>query len=315
VPKGAVPDISSHCPMMSPPAGGSESDRLDVGNLELPRGHASRVPARRKLDIAREGVTMERIASPAGATVSYDRYGSGPPLVLVHGGFSDHRTNWEFVRPLLEKRFTIYAVARRGRGETDATEGHSLDDEGRDVAALVESIGAPVFLLGHSYGAQVALAAAAKVPGRARRLVLYEPPWPGIVGEEALARLEGLALVGDWEGLAVTVFRDVLSVPVEELDELRTTELWPPIIADAKASLGDVRALSRYDFDADRFRGLRVPTLLQTGTESPRGLYVTDALAAALPDARVEELLGQAHEAMTTAPEPYAEAVSRFLLP
>ena len=37
---------------------------------------------------------MERIASPAGATVSYDRRGSGPPLVLVHGGFSDHETNW-----------------------------------------------------------------------------------------------------------------------------------------------------------------------------------------------------------------------------
>ena len=31
---------------------------------------------------------------------------SGPPLVLVHGGFSDHETNWEFVKPLFEKQFT-----------------------------------------------------------------------------------------------------------------------------------------------------------------------------------------------------------------
>jgi hypothetical protein len=37
---------------------------------------------------------MERITGPAGTTISYDRYGSGPPLVLVHGGFSDHITNW-----------------------------------------------------------------------------------------------------------------------------------------------------------------------------------------------------------------------------
>jgi hypothetical protein len=28
---------------------------------------------------------MLRLTSPAGATVSYDQYGSGPPLVLVHG--------------------------------------------------------------------------------------------------------------------------------------------------------------------------------------------------------------------------------------
>ena len=258
---------------------------------------------------------MERIASPTGATVSYDKRGSGPPLVLVHGGFSDHETNWAFVMPLLTQRFTVHAVARRGRGETDATEGHGVEDEGRDVAALVEAVGAPVFLLGHSYGAQVALAAAARVPDRVRKLVLYEPPWPGILGEGALARLEGLAESGDWEGFAAVFFRDVLSVPAGELDELRATELWPPIVGDAKASLGDLRALSRYDFSADRFRGLNLPVLLQVGTESPRGLYATDALAAALPDARIEELPGQAHEAMTTAPGPYAEAVSRFLLP
>jgi pimeloyl-ACP methyl ester carboxylesterase len=257
---------------------------------------------------------MKCIPSPAGATVSYDMYGSGPSLVLVHGAFSDHKTNWEFVKPLFEKRFTVYAIARRGRGETDRTEGHSLEDESRDVVAVIQSIVEPVFLLGHSYGAQTALAAAAKIPDRVRKLVLYEPAWPRIVGKEALARLEKLAQAGDWEGLTVTFFRDTLSVPVEELDKLRSTELWPPIIADSEASLGDLRALSRYDFQAERFRELRVPAMLQIGTESPRDLYVTDTLAAVLPNVRIQELPGQAHEGMTTAPEMYAEAVSRFLL-
>lgn len=257
---------------------------------------------------------MQRVTAPAGATVSYDKYGSGPPLVLVHGGFSDHKTNWEFVKPLFEKQFTVYAIARRGRGETDATEGHNLEDESRDVAALIQSIDEPVFLLGHSYGAQTALAAAAKIPDCVRKLVLYEAPWPRIVGKEILARLEDLAQAGHWEGFAVTFFRDTLFVPVEELDELRATELWPSIIADTGASLGDLRALSRYHFEAERFRELPVPVMLQIGTESPRDLYVTDALAAVLPDVRIEELPGQAHEGMTTAPEMYAEAVSRFLL-
>jgi pimeloyl-ACP methyl ester carboxylesterase len=257
---------------------------------------------------------MQRITSPGGAIVSYDKYGSGPPLVLVHGAFSDHKTNWQFVKPLFEKQFTVYAIARRGRGETDTTEGHSLEDESGDVVAVIQSIGEPVFVLGHSYGAQTALAAAAKVPDSVRKLVLYEAPWPRVVGKDALARLEDLAQAGDWEGLTVTFFRDRLSVPVEELDELRATELWPPIIADAEASLGDLRALSRYNFTAERFRDLRVPVMLQIGTESPRDLYVTDALAAVLPDVRIEELPGQAHEGMTTAPKMYAEAVSRFLL-
>ena len=46
---------------------------------------------------------------------------------------------------------------------------------------------------------------------------------------------------------------DRLSVPHQELDGLRATELWQPIIADAQASLGDLRALSSYDFKAERF--------------------------------------------------------------
>jgi hypothetical protein len=41
---------------------------------------------------------------------------------------------------------------------------------------------------------------------------------------------------------------------------------------------------------------------------------VTDALAAVLPQARIEELPEQAHEGMTTAPGIYTEAVTRFLL-
>jgi pimeloyl-ACP methyl ester carboxylesterase len=257
---------------------------------------------------------MERITSLDGVSVSYDKYGTGSALVLVHGGFSDHRTNWECVKPLFERQFTVYAIARRGRGETDATESHSLEDEGRDVASVIQAIGEPVFLLGHSYGAQAALAAAAEVAHRVRKLVLYEPPQPWLIGKEALAGLEPLAQAGRWEDFAVTFFRDLLHVPVEELNALRMTELWPPIVADAKASLRDLRALSRYDFKAERFRDLRIPVLLQVGAESPPDLYVTDSLAAALPDVRIGRLPGQAHEGMTTAPKMYAEAVSRFLL-
>ena len=72
--------------------------------------------------------------------------------------------------------------------------------------------------------------------------------------------------------------------------------------------------MTRFEFDAEHYRRLDLPVLLQVGSESPRHLYVTDALAAVLPDARIGELPGQAHEGMTTAPEMYAGAVVSFLL-
>ena len=257
---------------------------------------------------------MERLTTSAGITVSYDKSGTGPPLVLVHGAFSDHHTNWEFVSPRLRRQFTLYAIARRGRGDTDATAGHSLEDEIQDVVAVVESVGEPVFLLGHSYGAHCALGAAHRLPGRVRKLVLYEPGWPAMLSPHLMARLDALAASRDWDEFAVTFFRDGLFVPVAELDALRATELWPPIIADATATLGDLRAVARYDFEAGRYRALDIPVHLQIGSESRRDLYVTDPLAAVLPDVRIGELPGQAHEGMTTAPEMYIEAVTRFLL-
>lgn len=256
---------------------------------------------------------MDSVSSRSGVRVSYERSGRGPALVLVHGAFSDHHTNWEFVAPILHDSFTLYAVARRGRGETPATVGHTLEDEVDDVTAVVAAIGEPVFLLGHSYGAHCALGAAARVPEVVRRLVLYEPAWPSILSNPALARLEALAAAGDWDEFSMSFFRDTLFVPVADLEALRKTELWPPIVADARASLGDLRALKRHDFSADRYRQLAMPVLLQVGSESPRDLYVTDALAAVLPNAHVGVLEGQAHEGMTTAPGIYAESIARFL--
>ena len=257
---------------------------------------------------------MEKVTSADGTTVSYERYGDGPPLVLVHGSFSDHATNWEHVKPLLETRFTVLAVARRGRGETDATEGHRVEDEAEDVAAVIASAGEPAFVLGHSYGGVCALAGTTLIPEQVRKLVLYEPPWPNALDPELIARLQKLAAAGELEALVEVFMREVLQVPPDEVAAIRETPFWEVWIADAIATQNDLRALTAYSFDPEAFLSLAMPVLLQVGTESPRDIYVTDALAAVLPDVRIEALEGQAHEAMTMAPEMYANAVIGFLL-
>jgi pimeloyl-ACP methyl ester carboxylesterase len=182
-----------------------------------------------------------------------------------------------------------------------------------DAAALIRRIGTPVFLLGHSYGAHVALGAAARVPTSVWKLVLYEAPWPHLLDAAMMAPLEAQVSVGDWDGFATMFFTDVLAVPPEVLDAIRGTEDWEAIVADAPASLGDLRALSRYVFEPERYSALTMPVLLQVGSESPPEFYATDALAAVLSNASIGDLEGQAHEGMTTAPEQYADAIRRFL--
>jgi pimeloyl-ACP methyl ester carboxylesterase len=257
---------------------------------------------------------MKRITGSTGATVSYSVAGSGPPLVLVHGAFSDHESNWTFVTPMFQERFTVYAIARRGRGATAATRDHALQDEAQDVVDVIRTIDAPVNLLGHSYGAHCALLAAAQQPQRVEKLVLYEPAWPHAVKPDALAALETLAAASAWDQFAFAFFANSLHVPADELDAVRRSELWPLIVADAPATLGDLRAFVAYQFDPRRFSTLDIPVMLQIGSESPRALYVTDALAAVLPNARIQARAGQAHEGMTTAPELYADVTMRYLL-
>jgi pimeloyl-ACP methyl ester carboxylesterase len=60
--------------------------------------------------------------------------------VLVHGtgGFS---TRWKPILPALEKYFTVYAVDRRGRGESGDGSNYAIEREFDDVAAVVDPIG------------------------------------------------------------------------------------------------------------------------------------------------------------------------------
>jgi pimeloyl-ACP methyl ester carboxylesterase len=92
---------------------------------------------------------MQTITSKDGTMIAYQRSGTGPPLVLVHGTTADH-TRWAPVLPAFEQYFTVYAVDRRGRGGSGDAGQYAIEREFEDIVALVNSIEEPVFLLGRS---------------------------------------------------------------------------------------------------------------------------------------------------------------------
>jgi len=144
--------------------------------------------------------------SPDGTPIAYHRRGSGPPLVLVHGTGAANALAWTAVLPALEEHFTIYAVDRRGRGDSGDSVPYAIEREFEDIAAVVDATGEPANLLGHSFGALCALEAALRTR-MVRRLVLYEPeihppaaaPFPG----EHIQLLAALLAAGDREGVLV----------------------------------------------------------------------------------------------------------------
>lgn len=256
---------------------------------------------------------MEHVTSADGTRIAYGRSGSGRPLVLVHGTGVE-RFSFRFIEPLLIDRFTLYAVDRRGReGSGDSTDGYAIEQEFADIAVVVDSLAEPADLLGHSYGATVALGAAL-LARNLRRLVLYEPA-PGVpqVDPDLLTRLDALHAQGDREHL-LTVFLTEVGLDPDALEQLRASPIWGPRVAAAHTIPRELRAEESYRPDPNVFASLAVPALLLLGSESPQWAKKgTELVQSVLPHSRVAVLQGEGHIAVMTAPELVADEVARFL--
>lgn len=142
---------------------------------------------------------MQTVASRDGTRIAFWQSGGGPPLLLVHGATADHTTTWRFVLQEFERRFTVYAMDRRGRGGSGDSAEYNLRREAEDIVAVIDSIGEPVNMLGHSYGGLCAIEAAL-LTTNLRRLILYEGvPLRGTDGYKpgVIDRLEAMLRGGD----------------------------------------------------------------------------------------------------------------------
>ena len=259
---------------------------------------------------------MEVATSADGTEIAFARTGSGPPLVLVHGaGFDYSFWNLSDLGPALAEHYTVYAIDRRGRGGSGDADEYELEREIEDVAAVVESIDEPVTLLGHSFGAVVALNAADRID-TLRSLVLYEP---GISFEEGfplmeqmLATVQPLIADGEKEQALLTVLATV-KLPESSIEELRSGANWQAHVDAADTLPREFEQLIEYEFEPDRFRDLTTPALLLLGEESsPGAIDATETVDQTLPDSRIVRIDGADHFGLITMPDRCVEEVLAF---
>ncbi|MBO6719191.1 MAG: alpha/beta hydrolase [Rhizobiaceae bacterium] len=259
---------------------------------------------------------MEHVTSADGTTIAFERAGSGPSLVLVHGT-SASRARWGNIRPLLEKHFTVFAMDRRGRGgsgEVPAGAAYALEREYEDVAAVVAAAGEPVILFGHSYGGVCSLGAHA-LTDRLAALILYEAPVLEGNGPppELLARFDAAVTADDREAVMKMFCEEVVRMRPSDIAALRASPAWPARLAAAPTIPRELRAAGDFPLAAAKAERIKVPTLLLHGGDSPDFFKVPmSRLAAAIPHASVVALEGQQHVAMDTAPEMLTRIVVDF---
>jgi pimeloyl-ACP methyl ester carboxylesterase len=126
---------------------------------------------------------MPRSSPVDGFQLSYDRAGSGPAVILLHGWPGDRR-DFRHVVPLLTAAADVITPDLRGFGESDKhgrppTEAYSAAAQARGIAALIDELGLDRPLVaGYDVGSRIAQALANIYPERLRGLVIA-PPLPG----------------------------------------------------------------------------------------------------------------------------------------
>jgi pimeloyl-ACP methyl ester carboxylesterase len=263
--------------------------------------------------------------APGGPVIAIFRTGSGAPLVLVHGATADH-TTWRTSGPLLAARHELFAIDRRGRGDSqDARRGdaYDIDLEFDDLAAVVEAVADPagrsVDVVGHSYGGRIALGAALRTDA-IRRLVVYEgaPPAPGdgYQDEDAatLRRVEALVAAGHRDEALATFMREIVGMPEPELDAFRANPIWPRRAAAVDTTIRELRAETSPSASLDALGEVRQPVLqILGGASASPFAAATHALDARLRDGRVVTIPGARHAAHHTHAAEFVAAIETFL--
>ena len=113
---------------------------------------------------------MPRSSPVAGFRLAYDRQGSGPPVVLLHGWPGD-RADYRQVMALLSDSADVVVPDLRGFGESDkhpepAARAYSAAAQARSVVGLIEELDlqAPV-IGGYDVGSRIAQTIARRSPG------------------------------------------------------------------------------------------------------------------------------------------------------
>jgi pimeloyl-ACP methyl ester carboxylesterase len=188
-----------------------------------------------------------------GLKMYYEIYGSGQPLVLLHGSYMTITNNWTDWLGTLSKTRKVIAVEMQGHGRTaDIDRDFSYENLADDIAGLLDHLKIKqADLLGYSMGGGVAMQAAIRHPDTVRK----------VVSISAVFRHDG------WVKEALDMFPQLNAdmfkgSPIEaEYKKLSPTpDAFPRFVKRVIAM-----DLKPYDFGADRLKATRAPFLFIHG--------------------------------------------------
>jgi pimeloyl-ACP methyl ester carboxylesterase len=267
--------------------------------------------------------TVQRVPAGDSAEIVLHSIGSGPGIVVVHGG----GVTIEMYRRLaarLADRFTVHLYNRRGRADA-ATRAEPYDGEQDidDLATLLAHTGARN-VIGHSGGGFIALRAAARrLP--IGRLALYDAAvqvnglspsaWLPAAREAARAGdvARAMALTSAGINTQSTASRLPLGLQVAVCRLFVRTPIGRTMGALLPDTLDETALIHRHGGPPEQWAGIDAEVLLACGAAGPPYYRPTnEALARVLPHARTLVVPRAGHDALNRAPQALIDALAEF---
>jgi len=260
---------------------------------------------------AADGAPPGRLVEVRGARLFVETQGSGPPVVLLHGGLDDFDTAFAAQRDALAATHAVVGIDQRGHGHSpDDARPYDYREMAEDTAAVIEKLGlGPVDVVGHSDGADIALLLARDHPALVRRLVLASGNLRADYTADELAQRRAWsaeqvdAAVRKMASRLPPRFRaeHVAVAPdgAAHWDVLlrKSWQLWLTPVVVAPADLKRIQA----------------PTLVIAGDRDFVSIDETLELWRGLPHAQLLILPDTAHATLSTRPEIVNRVIEEFL--
>jgi pimeloyl-ACP methyl ester carboxylesterase len=249
-----------------------------------------------------------RMPPVTAADLDVERLGDGPPVLFIHGSIAPAQITWDRQRALAE-RWTLILPNRPGFGASPPLERGDFEAE---APLFAELLGEGAHLVGHSYGAVIALFAAGLRPDAVRSLTVSEPGTIHLAaGDPDADRMvaDGNLLYDNAASIPDVVllrlFRDGSGSARETPDEL------PAWMRQGVDLLRSERRPWEADVPAAALAAAPFPKQVISGGHSTAFEAVCDALASGIGADRVT-LAGRAHSVPAVG-EAYNERLERFM--
>nr|HEX4315317.1 alpha/beta fold hydrolase [Kofleriaceae bacterium] len=249
------------------------------------------------------------VVAIAGRDVHVQDLGRGAPVAMVHGLVIGSLASWFFTAaPVLAREHRVRMYDLRGHGKSaPAATGYDTRTLAGDLDAVTAELAGPFDVVGHSWGALVALRFAMLHPERVRRLAIVEAPLPPSRAFEMAAFVAADDQLPQrlLDALPASL-RDAVAGGSRQAQRLLASV---DQLVHHSSLLADVRA--EPDPPDDALAAIGAPTLLAYGTRSacaPAGAR----LAAAIPGARLQMFDG-GHYLHLDAKDALAGAIAEHL--